>query len=124
MNDLGGIIYTYDGAAGEALGKRESHTPKIEAPAEAKPEEVVKITVSVGPHPSTVEHSIRWIMLLFEEEGRAFNPVMLGKATFNPGTTDPSVAFSVKLPGNGVLHALEYCNLHGLWSGKKAIKLT
>ncbi|MDT8357520.1 MAG: class II SORL domain-containing protein [Methanomicrobiaceae archaeon] len=123
MNDLGGIIYTYDGAAGEAVGKRESHTPKIEAPAEAKAGETVKITVSVGPHPNTVEHSIRWIMLLFEEEGRAFNPVVLGKAAFNPGTTDPTVVFSAKLLGSGVIHALEYCNLHGLWSGKKAIKL-
>ena len=36
--DLGATINTYDMAAGEALGKREGHTPRIEAPAKAKPD--------------------------------------------------------------------------------------
>jgi len=35
-SDLGSLIYTYDLAAGEALGKRENHTPRIEAPPTAK----------------------------------------------------------------------------------------
>lgn len=121
--DLGSIIYTYDAAAGEALGKRESHTPKIDAPAKAKIDEAVTIKITVGPHPNTIEHSIRWVAIFFYEEGRAFNPVNLGKVSFNPVTTEPEVTLKLKLQKSGVIHALEYCNLHGLWSGKKEITI-
>jgi superoxide reductase len=120
---FGEQIYTYDAAAGEALGKRESHTPKIEAPAQVKPDEQFSLKVTVGPHPNTVEHSIRWIMVMFEEEGRAFNPIYLGKASMNPVTTQPEIILNVKLQKGGVIHAIEYCNLHGLWSGKREIKV-
>ncbi|MGB9175627.1 MAG: class II SORL domain-containing protein [Methanoregula sp.] len=120
---FGELVNTYDAAAGEALGKRESHTPKIEAPAQVKPDEQFSLKVTVGPHPNTVEHSIRWIMVMFEEEGRAFNPVFLGKVSLNAVTTQPEVTLSVKLQKGGVIHAIEYCNLHGLWSGRKEIKV-
>jgi len=120
---FGDLIYTFDAAAGEALGKRESHTPKIEAPAQVKTDEQFTLKVTVGPHPNTVEHSIRWIMVMFEEEGRAFNPVYLGKASLNPVTTQPELNLNVKLQKGGVIHAVEYCNLHGLWSGRKEIKV-
>jgi superoxide reductase len=123
MKDLGSIIYTYDMAAGEALGKRESHTPKIEAPAMAKAEETIMLKITVGPHPNTVEHSIRWLAVFYYEEGRAFNPLTLAKVSFNAPTTDPEITLKVKLSKSGVIHALEYCNLHGLWSGKKEIKI-
>jgi superoxide reductase len=123
MKDLGALIYTYDMAAGEALGKRESHTPKIEAPAKAKADETIVVKVTVGPHPNTVEHSIRWVAVFFYEEGRAFNPVNLAKVSFNAPTTEPEVILKVKLGKSGVIHALEYCNLHGLWSGKKEITI-
>jgi superoxide reductase len=121
MKDLGDVIYTYDMAAGEALGKRESHTPKIEAPAKAKADEFVMVKVIVGPHPNTVEHSIRWLAVFFYEEGRAFNPMTLAKVSFNAPTTEPEITLKVKFAKSGVIHALEYCNLHGLWSGKKEI---
>ena len=120
---FGDLIYTYDAAAGEALGKRESHTPKIEAPARVKPDEAFDLRVTVGPHPNTVEHSIRWITVFLEEDGRAFNPVFLGKASLNPVTTQPELVLKVKLAKGGVIHAVEYCNLHGLWAGKKEIKV-
>src|SRR5512136_342309 len=120
---FGDLIYTFDGAAGEALGKRESHTPKIEAPAQVKADEQFNLKVTIGPHPNTVEHSIRWIMVMFEEEGRAFNPVFLGKVSLNPVTTQAEVTLSVKLQKGGVIHVIGYCNLHGLWSGRKEIKV-
>lgn len=123
MKDLGQLVYTYDAAAGEALAKRESHTPKIELPATIKSGEAVVIKISVGPHPNTLEHSIRWVKVYFEEEGRAFNPIYYGKAGFNPGTTDPEVTFKMKFTKGGVLHVVEYCNLHGLWSNKKEIRV-
>jgi len=120
---IGDLIYTFDGAAGEALGKRESHTPKIEAPAQVKPDDIFELKVTVGPHPNTVEHSIRWIMVVFEEEGRAFNPIFLGKVSLNPVTSQPEIVLKVRLAKGGVIHAVEYCNLHGLWAGKKEISV-
>ena len=123
MKNLGELIYTFDNAAGEALGKRESHTPKIEAPAKVKPDEMFELKVTVGPHPNTVEHSIKWIAVFIGEDSRAFNPVYLGKASFTPVTAQPEVTFRIKLQKGGVIHAMEYCNLHGLWTGKKEIKV-
>jgi superoxide reductase len=121
IKDLGAGIYTYDLAAGEALGKREGHNPNIEAPAKVKPDEAVRIKVSVGPDPNTVEHSIRWIAMFYYEEGRAFNPLTLAKVSFNAPTTKPEITMAVKLQKSGMIHALGYCNLHGLWSGKREI---
>jgi superoxide reductase len=80
---------------GEALGKRESHTPKIAAPALVKPDEPFTLKVNVGPHPNTVGHSIRWIMVMFEEEGRAFNPVFPGKASLNPAPPQPELVLNL-----------------------------
>jgi superoxide reductase len=120
---FGDLIYTFDAAAGEALGKRESHTPKIDAPVQVKADEQFNLKVSVGPHPNTVEHSIRWIMVMFQEDGRPFNPIYLGKVSLNPVTTQPEMILNVKLQKSGVIHAIEYCNLHGLWSGKREIKI-
>jgi superoxide reductase len=51
------------------------HTPKIEVPDKVKPGEAIRVKVTVGPHPNTMEHSIRWIQVYFVEEGRAFNPI-------------------------------------------------
>ncbi|HUK38741.1 MAG TPA: class II SORL domain-containing protein [Methanomicrobiales archaeon] len=123
MKNFGELIYTFDQAAGEALGKRESHTPKIDAPATVKADQMFEAKVMVGPHPNTVEHSIRWIALYLNEDGRAFNPVFLGKVSLTPVVAQPDVTFRLKLQKGGVLHAVEYCNLHGLWSGKKEIKV-
>jgi len=81
------------------------------------------VKVTVGPHPNTVEHSIRWIMVAFEEEGRAFNPVVLAKVSLTPVSAQPEIHLKVKLQKGGVIHAVEYCNLHGLWAGKKEIKV-
>jgi superoxide reductase len=120
---FGNLIYTFDAAAGEALGKRESHTPKIDAPVQVKPDAVFDLKVTVGPHPNTIEHSIRWIMVTLEEEGRAFNPAVLAKVSLTPGTAQPEVVLKMKLSKGGIIHAVEYCNLHGLWAGKKEIKV-
>ena len=123
VQDLGAVINTYDMAAGEALGKREGHTPKVEAPEKAKPDEAVTIRVSVGPHPNTMEHSIRWIAVFYYEEGRAFNPITIAKVSFNAPTTEPEITLKAKFQKSGVIHALEYCNLHGFWSEKKEITI-
>lgn len=123
MADLGSLILTFDMAAGEALGKRESHTPKILVPDKVKADEPFELKVSVGPHPNTLEHSIRWIEVYFYEDGRAFNPLMLSRVEFSPALSEPEATIRVKLAKNGVIHVMEYCNLHGLWSNKKEIKV-
>lgn len=61
MEAFGKLIYTPETAAEEAISKVESHTPKIEAPDSVKAGQPFELRVAVGPHPSTVEHSIRQI---------------------------------------------------------------
>ncbi|WP_440059460.1 class II SORL domain-containing protein [Thermogladius sp. 4427co] len=121
MSELGSLIYTPQKASGEAISKVESHTPRIIAPDRVGKNTLFKVRVEVGPHPNTVEHSIRWIELYFKEEGRSFNPVFLGRFLLEPVYAEPSVEVSLKLSRSGKLIALAYCNLHGLWESSKDI---
>jgi len=121
--NLGNLIYTFDEAAGDALGKRESHTPKIEAPDKVKTEEAFEVKISVGPHPNKTEHSIRWIEVYFREDERAFNPIFLAKLDLTPIYSEPEVCLKVKLSKGGTIFALQYCNVHGLWSAEKNIRV-
>jgi superoxide reductase len=118
---FGDLIYSPEVAAGEAVSKVETHTPKIEAPDEVKAGEPFYIKIKVGPHPNTLQHSIRWIEVYFEEEGRAFNPIMLSRIHLEPELVEPEVTLKLVLKKGGVIYALEYCNLHGVWEGRKAI---
>ncbi len=121
MSGLDKLIYSPEKASGEAISKVESHTPKIEAPDRVRAGEWFKVRVSVGPHPSSVEHSIRWVEIYFEEEGRGFNPVMVSRHMFTPGYSEAFVEIRMKIEKPGVIHVLSYCNLHGLWENSKKI---
>ena len=123
MGKLSNLIYSPERAVGEALSKVETHTPRIEAPEKVKAGEPFKIRVSVGPHPNTLEHSIRWIEVYYEEEGRAFNPYMIARFATEPGITEPILEITVKLSKSGKIHVLAYCNLHGLWEGTREIRV-
>jgi len=123
MKKFGELIYTRESVSGEALSKVESHLPKIEAPDTVKAGEKFKVKVSVGPHPNTVEHSIRKIELYYYEEGRSFNPVLLGSFSFTPVYMEPIVEVTVSLKKKGVLYAISYCNLHGVWEARKEINV-
>ncbi len=123
MENFGSLIYSPETAKGEAITKIESHTPKIEAPASVKAGEEFSVKISVGPHPNKVEHSIRKIELYFYEEERGFNPILLGCFEFAPEYTQPEITIKLKLKKSGVLYAIAYCNLHGLWEGRKEIKV-
>jgi len=118
------LIYSPESASGEAAGKVESHTPKIDSPETVKADEVFEVRVSVGPHPNLVEHSIRKIEVYFYEEGRAFNPVKLAEFDFTPVYSEPDVRLKLKLKKSGAIYALGYCNLHGVWEGRREIKVT
>ena len=124
MEVFGKLIYAPETASGEAISKAESHTPKIEVPDSVKIDQLFDLDVKVGPHPNTVEHSIRRIDVYFSEEGRSFNPVHLATIDLTPIYTEPNARIRLKLNKSGIVYAVGYCNLHGLWEGRKQIKVT
>jgi len=119
----------------EADWKKEKHVPVIECPDQVKLNEVFDVKVSLGKeinHPNTTEHHIRWISLFFHPQGSKFT-YDVSRVEFNahgesgagpnngPAYTDPSVTTSLKINKPGTLHALAYCNIHGLWEASKEI---
>lgn len=101
--------------------KAEKHAPVITLLSPFNPDEPIEVEVSVGkeiPHPNTVEHHISWIALYHVAEGSQL-PVELARAEFSAHGpdifTEPVLKAKVKLPEPGTLHAVAYCNLHGLW---------
>ncbi len=121
VEKFGDLIYTPEEASGEAISKVETHTPKIECPDKVRAGEEFTVSIRVGPHPNTVQHSIRYIEVFFKEDGRVFNPITLAKVELAPEYAEPIVTLSLKLRRSGVLYVVEYCNLHGLWEARKAI---
>jgi superoxide reductase len=119
----------------EADWKSEKHVPVIECPDKVKAGEPFIVTVSVGkeiPHPNTTEHHIRWISLYFHPKGE--NQVYeVGHYEFNahaesvkganqgPVLTEPIVQTTLKIKGEGALHAVALCNIHGLWQSTKEV---
>lgn len=121
----------------DADWKTEKHVPVIEAPDNAKKQEEVRVTVSVGkqiPHPNTTEHHIRWIEVYFQPEGEKF-PYQIGRFEFNshgesvqgPNTSTiyslAVVTCSLKTEKPGTIFASSYCNIHGLWENAKGLKV-
>ncbi|MFH1327261.1 MAG: class II SORL domain-containing protein [Candidatus Bathyarchaeota archaeon] len=123
MNTLGNLIYTPETASGEAIGKVESHTPRIVAPDVVKVDQPSEVKVTVGPHPNTLEHSIRRIEVYFYEDERSFNPIVLTAMCLTPAYSEPSIVLTTRLKKSGTIYAIGYCNLHGLWEGRKEIKV-
>ena len=66
---------------------------------------LVKVTVGSTLHPMAEEHFIQWIALETEQGNQ--------RKTLKPGQ-EPTVTFAL-VPGDKVVAAYEYCNLHGLW---------
>lgn len=91
------VANTQDGAV-------EKHVPVI-----SQKDNIVTVKVGEVAHPMIPEHSIRWIALITNKGNQ--------RKVLKPG--DEPVAQFALLPGEEVIEALEYCNLHGLYSGKK-----
>lgn len=121
MKKFSELIYSPEVEDKMAISKRENHTPRIEAPGEVKAGETFKLRIYIQGHPNTVQHSFRWIELYFYEEGRDFNPVFVARAELTPEIAEQEATFRVKLNKNGVIHAIAYCNLHGVWENKQQI---
>ncbi len=117
--------------------KTEKHVPVIEGPDKISKGQSLQVEVSVGKqiaHPNTTEHHIRYIELYFLGAGEKF-PYQLARFEFNahgesaqgPNTgavfSEPKVSAVFKTEKNGVIMALAYCNIHGLWRSEKEIKV-
>jgi superoxide reductase len=96
---------------------------------------MVKVTVGKeAPHPNTTEHHIRWVTLYFLADGEKF-PYEIGRFEFNAhgesvdgpnkGSvyTNPEITATIKVSKSGMIYASALCNIHGLWSSEKALKL-
>lgn len=118
--------------------KTEKHVPVIECADQVGADELFKVTVTLGKevsHPNTTEHHIRWITLYYHAEGEKFN-YEVGHVEFNahgesvdgankgPVYTNHENTFSLKISKPGMLHAMAFCNIHGLWESSKQISLT
>ena len=117
--------------------KKEKHVPVIESPDAASRGELFKIIASVGKeiaHPNTTEHHIKFIEVYFLATGEKF-PYQLARFEFNthgesvqgPNTStifsEPKVTTVFKTEKSGVIMAIAYCNIHGLWISEKEIKV-
>lgn len=128
MSSLGQHLFAAD-------WKTEKHAPEITCPERVAAGATVEIGLGVGTqiaHPNTTEHHIRWIELHYKPAG--------GKYTFDLGRFDfsahgesmkgpnqgavytvPSVKVQAMFKESGTLHAVSYCNIHGLWESAKTI---
>ena len=99
---------------GESQEGKEKHVPAIElSKCKDCGESIVKITVGKEvPHPNTLEHHIKWIMVFGVKSGVA---VHVGTFDLGPSFGVPTVEFHAKVGEFSELIAVEYCNIHGLW---------
>ena len=114
----------------EADWKKEKHVPVIDCPDQVKAGESFEVKVRVGKeiaHPNTVEHHISWISLYFHPEGNKFT-YDLGRFEFNghgegSAYINYTMTTMLKINKPGTLHALAFCNIHGLWESSKEINI-
>jgi len=118
--------------------KKEKHVPVIECPDAVKAGELLPVTVSVGKeikHPNTTEHHIRWIRLFFQPDGGKYTYLIgnfefcaHGESTEGPNTgpvyTEPQASTTMKTTMPGVVYAISFCNIHGLWESSKELKIS
>jgi len=117
--------------------KSEKHVPVIECPDAVKADENFQVKVTLGKeiaHPNTTEHHIRWISLYYHDQGGKFGHQVAhiefnahGESTDGPNKgpvyTHHEAVANLKISKSGTLHALAYCNIHGLWESSKEIKI-
>ncbi|MCD5415757.1 class II SORL domain-containing protein [Candidatus Bipolaricaulota bacterium] len=121
----------------QADWKKEKHVPVIESPDQVVAGELFELKVSLGKeiaHPNTTEHHIRWISLYFHpsEEKFTYQVGLFESSAHGESVAGPNqgpvythheVSTSLKISKPGTLHALAFCNIHGLWESSKEIKV-
>lgn len=133
----GGLAIGISSYIQQADWKSEKHVPVITCPDTIIKGQSTDVEIAVGksiPHPNTTEHHIRWIQLLFKPAGGKF-AYDLGRFDFaahsesaaganaGPVHTEPVVRVTVRIGESGTLHAVSYCNIHGLWENEKEVKV-
>ena len=92
----------------------KKHTPIIEAPASASPDELINVSVEVGKllrHPNENGHFIQWVELY---SGDTF----ITRVELTPKVSEPRVTIPVRLQHVHGLRAKARCNLHGTWESE------
>ena len=130
MTSIGDLVQSAD-------WKTEKHVPVIDGPDKINKGQVLEIEVSVGKqiaHPNTTEHHIKSIEVYFLATGEKF-PCQLARFEFNahgesvqgPNTStifsEPKAVLTFKTDKSGVIMAVAYCNIHGLWRSEKDVKV-
>lgn len=96
---------------------------------------VFPVTVTLGKevaHPNTTEHHIAWVTLYYHDEGGKFahqvanvqftaHGESVEGANQGPVYTHHEVTANLKIAKSGILHAVAYCNIHGLWESSTKI---
>jgi superoxide reductase len=122
----------------QADWKKEKHVPVIECPDSVKADDIFQAKVTLGKevaHPNTTEHHIRWITLYYHDEGGKFAHEVAhiefnahGESAEGPNQgpvyTHHEAVTTLKIAKSGVLHAIAYCNIHGLWESSKPIQVS
>jgi len=120
---------------GKADWKKEKHVPVIDCPDAVKTDEMFEVKLTIGkeiPHPNTTAHHIRWVALYFHPDGEKFSYNVArvefsthGESAEGPDTssvyTHSTASAWMKSKKSGTLHAVSYCNIHGLWESEKKI---
>jgi superoxide reductase len=117
--------------------KTEKHVPVIDCPDEVAAGQSFEVKAALGKevaHPNTTEHHIRWIQLFFKPDDDkfayqvgTFEFTAHGESVQGPNTgpvyTNHSVTAVLQIKKSGVLHAMSFCNIHGVWENSKAIRV-
>lgn len=122
MKSLGTMLQSGD-------WKGEKHVPVIHVPEKVKKGEEFEIKTLIGEeiaHPNTLEHHIAWVKVFYHPEGSNF-PVEIGNYDFSAHGeseiyTEPYISLKFKVDKPGTIHAVSYCNIHGLW--ENSVELT
>ena len=142
MSMLSSLIKSADWKAEKHVPVITIHSPfPVPHSPSTVPHSPIEIEVAVGkeiPHPNTLEHHIAWVALYFVPDGSQL-PIELARAEFRSHGPDlftaPILKATVVLPTptpplphsttppllSGTLHAVAYCNIHGLWESEMKI---
>jgi superoxide reductase len=102
--------------------KTQSHTPVIGCPDKVEADKIFQIKISLGDslgHPDTNEHHVCRVSLYYSDsEGKTVRQIAgVEFQSHSPGKDALSryeTIIDAKIAESGVLHAMAYCNLHGL----------
>ena len=89
----------------EIVSKNADSSTEKHVPVAKVDGNLVTVTVGSTLHPMAEEHFIQWLSLQTEQGNQ--------RKALVPGQ-EPTVTFAIA-PGDKVVAAYEYCNLHGLW---------